>query len=702
MPRSAALPPLTSKTVAAGILGVLLLLLLRPAPLLADPPITLLYTDWTVEPGRVFYRGSAGEETLLQASAGRLYTITVGPDGVAYASDANRNDLLRWTGGALTLVHHHTTYLRDIAFDPQGRLYFSEATGAAGDGRIYRLDDAGPTLFFTVSLAAVGGFWAGHFAFAPDGTLYLSTGNRVGSSLYRVQAGAPVVFYTDPAGSIAGFAFDPPGNIYYADWFHRIYRVTPAAVRTVALENPGRRFADVAVVSRSIALGPQAGRVNGVAFHPTNPDILYAATSTGGVFRSADGGQNWFLRSRGLTHPGTDGVLVHPVTPSTVFAVTPAGVFRSADHGLSWAQPLAVVPPLPPPDLSSEIRASQKSPIRFDPGDASIYAAPFCAGLYRSADGLAWTQIYPTGPVPPAQSCVTSIDVSPADGGTVYITTPGAIRKRVGATGPWTQIGMEINDADPFVLRVAPSDPNRLYVAAMALEGSPLNTNVWVRPTGAGAFVRTTVAPPWLDWFTAMSIAVHPTDPLRLFLGTVALYGTPDAATWTWTTCGDSETCGVDYRGLAFDPPGNRLYASHDQGIFRLDLATSSFTAVEQGLVNTRSTTSTWGQAAGSTAARRTRARSAGSAAAPGRAWPPTGPATCSACSRIRPTRCGSSCAPTRRRCCAARTVAGASPPAVSFRARASGTTSSPITRPARRSTPARSSPACTGRPTTG
>ena len=71
-------------------------------------------------PGRVFYQGATGEQTLLQATTGRIYNVAVGPDGVIYLSDANTNDLLRWSGGKLTLVHSHTTYLRDVAFDPRG------------------------------------------------------------------------------------------------------------------------------------------------------------------------------------------------------------------------------------------------------------------------------------------------------------------------------------------------------------------------------------------------------------------------------------------------------------------------------------------------------------------------------------------------------------------------------------------------------
>lgn len=568
---------------------------LWPSQSMAQPPLKLLYTDWTVVPGRVFYQGSGGEQTLVQAAAGRLYSVAVGPDGVTYLADANTFDVLTWVGGAPQVLYHHTTYVRDVAFDAQGRLYLSEATGAAGTGRIYRLDDAGATLFYTVTLASVGGFWAGNFAFAPDGTLYLSSGNRVGASIYRVTGGTPVVFYTDPAGAIKGFDFDPAGNIFYADWFTRIYRVTPGAVRTTEMILPGRRLADVAAVTRSIALGPEAGRVNSVALHPSNPNILYAGGSSGGVFRSANAGSRWWLRSRGITDPNVDGLLVHPTAPAIVFAVGPSGVFRSTDEGLNWTQPLVIAQPLPPlvawPNL---LREQQKNPIRYEPTTGALYAAPFCAGLYRSPDGISWTQVYPVGPAAPLESCVTFIDVSPSGGGTVYIATPLGIRQKIGG-GAWTAIGAEISDADPVVLRVAPSDPDRLYVAATQFDAWPPNTNVWVRATAGGAFTRTTLMPPWPSWFPAFSLAVHPSNALRLFFGTVSLYRTENASTWTAVTgstaidrCTDSAVCGADYRGLFFDAAGSRLFAAHDQGIFRLDLATNTYTALDAGLVNTQ------------------------------------------------------------------------------------------------------------------
>lgn len=77
-----------------------------------------------------------------------------------------------------------------------------------------------------------------------------------------------------------------------------------------------------------------------MAFHPTDPKVMYAV-GAGGVVRSADGGKTWELRRTGLVAGPlgyVDGsvVLVDADTPTTIYAGTSAGVFRSLDEGSSW------------------------------------------------------------------------------------------------------------------------------------------------------------------------------------------------------------------------------------------------------------------------------------------------------------------------------------------------------------------------------
>lgn len=177
--------------------------------------------------------------------------------GKMYVSNSNQFKLFAVNSatGAASDVFTHTTYLRDVAFDPAGNLYFSEATGAGADGKIYRLNlsSGTVTLFYNVLRSSVGGFWAGDFTFAPDGHLYISTGNVIGGRVYRVDdpasASAPISVYSIPGESVTGIAFDRHGRFYYSNWNStagHIYQLDlSTGTRTLLFSAPGAGIWDV-------------------------------------------------------------------------------------------------------------------------------------------------------------------------------------------------------------------------------------------------------------------------------------------------------------------------------------------------------------------------------------------------------------------------------------------------------------------------
>lgn len=85
--------------------------------------------------------------------------------------------------------------------------------------------------------------------------------------------------------------------------------------------------------------GPDGGLVRVLAVDPRTPTTLYAATS-GGVFKSLDGGTRWTAANRGLGFRPVVALAVDPVTPATLYAATEeffgGGVFKSADGGATW------------------------------------------------------------------------------------------------------------------------------------------------------------------------------------------------------------------------------------------------------------------------------------------------------------------------------------------------------------------------------
>ncbi len=81
--------------------------------------------------------------------------------------------------------------------------------------------------------------------------------------------------------------------------------------------------------------------------HPTDPARVLVAMSTGGVYRTADGGESWAPANRGILAdflPGEEpefGQCVHkvarnPSRPDQLFAQNHGGVYRSDDGGDRW------------------------------------------------------------------------------------------------------------------------------------------------------------------------------------------------------------------------------------------------------------------------------------------------------------------------------------------------------------------------------
>ncbi|MCS7094823.1 MAG: WD40 repeat domain-containing protein [Thaumarchaeota archaeon] len=154
-----------------------------------------------VNPAR-FYIASYGQLYIYDHSRGRLESVLqrriscfdFDPNDPRklYYTDANNVEIRLFTSesGEKT-VYRHDTYVRCVRFGRDGMLYFSEASGAGADGKIFRLRGESAELFYVVKLRDVDGFWAGDFDFNERGDLYLASGNRIPSSIYFVVNQVP-------------------------------------------------------------------------------------------------------------------------------------------------------------------------------------------------------------------------------------------------------------------------------------------------------------------------------------------------------------------------------------------------------------------------------------------------------------------------------------------------------------------------------
>jgi hypothetical protein len=315
-----------SKMLLIGFL-LSLLLLLSPLPHGGMAQVlrergaewtSIYFSDSTESPGSVYeYRqGTRSKTAIFTRASDRLYSFAFAPwdPDRLYFVNANDKKIFAVSLGRRLLtedvIFTHTTYVRDIAFDTHNNLYFSESSGAGADGKIWRIEPNGTaTLFFNVKLSNVDGFWAGTFTFSPDNVLFLSSGNRIPSSVYRVDMVAKTVtrlgLLDSPSEAIVGITFGPSGRLYYANNKTRIYMVYPegAPGKKVAYEDSRQQLWDVGF--RESAPGitipgtwVMPYPVRAIRFNEINSDGLYKKYKDGAsgiTMKNAPfGGGLWF------------------------------------------------------------------------------------------------------------------------------------------------------------------------------------------------------------------------------------------------------------------------------------------------------------------------------------------------------------------------------------------------------------------------
>jgi hypothetical protein len=254
-------------------------------PALAALPQGIYLADGNADPGAVYRLAADGSLALLYLrQSGRLSNFAFSPTEELYHSYHNAFLIYRVTPNGEALHYTHNTYVRDLAFDANGALYFSEASGAGGDGKIYRLiagrDGPVAELFVTVPLAAVGS-WGGDFAFGPDGALYVSHGNTNNAALFKLTAAAGFqkVYQRSDGGTFGAFFLDALSSIYFTDANVAIYRLLLPADRAPLWAVPGgRSISDINLIGRTGPTPPATPTVT--ATRSATATATHTATAT--------------------------------------------------------------------------------------------------------------------------------------------------------------------------------------------------------------------------------------------------------------------------------------------------------------------------------------------------------------------------------------------------------------------------------------
>lgn len=347
-----------------------------------------------------------------------------------------------------------------------------------------------------------------------------------------------------------------------------------------------------AAINSFTPLGPDAGEVLKVAFHPTNASIAYAATHAG-FFRSIDGGETWAVAPCTRNHPIADfavdpnngdrvviGVLgltlavttdagascstlgefpaahLNPAdnvefgSDGTLYIIALERLYRSADGGSTWQERTA--------------KLSWTDRLRVDPQNSNELYTYGPYGGFRSTDGgMSWSDVE----LPDNTDDLVILAVAPATQKLLTSTATG-LWSSIDAGATWESVGTP-NTMVAFA--VDPSDSNVLYagVTPSALIRSEDGGAVW---TPVASDARTN---------NIKSIAVNPIDPNVILISSYSglLRSADRGANWQLANAGIT-AAGIE-KIVAAPGSGDIYVLTQFLGIYALDREAKWATAVD-------------------------------------------------------------------------------------------------------------------------
>lgn len=350
--------------------------------------------------------------------------------------------------------------------------------------------------------------------------------------------------------------------------------------------------------------------VNAVAVDAGPPETVYASVLLQGIFKSVDGGASWQRVNVGLVALQADQLVAQPGHPGTVYALTPAGIFRTTNAGAQWTRlpsfpttaannaTVIAVDPLAsqtiyaglPDQLLKTVDGGQNwvridgqafrgwyvDEIAIDPGAPNtvyVAAADFAggaSGLFRSSDGgSTWTSV--SAGLPGGKRAV-ALAVPPTALGAVYVAPLGSV---VFASADGGEHWSALDDglAHASALAFDPTASNTLYAVGAAAGVPPgVSTGVFRTDDGGDSWQSRSKG---IGAYELEAVVVDPKLSSTLYVRTFSqgiLKSTDAGQSWQPINNGLGDSgAGIGVEMLAIDPVDPRvLYASvYGKGYFK-------------------------------------------------------------------------------------------------------------------------------------
>ncbi len=312
------------------------------------------------------------------------------------------------------------------------------------------------------------------------------------------------------------------------------------------------------------------GRVNAIAFHPTDADKIYVGAPAGGFWITEDGGDTWTSYTDDMPTLGVSSIVVDHSNPNTIYMGTGdrdagdaagMGIFKSTDGGINWTV------------WNNGMGNATVGRLLMHPTNNEMIFSASSNGLFKSIDaGENWYQVN--------NGSFKEVVFKADDPSIIFASKGGSFYRSNDVGESFIEITSGIGSASRGVIGVSPADANVVYFHTVS--GSEFAAIY--RSSDAGLnFTEMSNSPNIMSWgcdggsggqgWYDLDLAVDPTDENTIYSGGVNVWkSTNGGSSWSinshWTG-----SCGVpavhaDCHILEFSPVNGNLYAGNDGGFY--------------------------------------------------------------------------------------------------------------------------------------
>ncbi|MDX9845663.1 MAG: T9SS type A sorting domain-containing protein [Tenuifilaceae bacterium] len=350
------------------------------------------------------------------------------------------------------------------------------------------------------------------------------------------------------------------------------------------------------------------GRINCIAFHPTDPNTFWVGAPSGGLWKTDDGGASWTVLTDNLPVIGVSEIIIPNdyETSQTLYIATgdrdagdnySIGVLKSTDGGQTWNQTGLTFP------VSSGNRITR---LLVHPTQQNIFYAATNGGIFKSTNsGDTWTSVL--------SGLFFDMEFKHgSEDNTLFAVTANRsgnslIYKTVDAGENWDVVHTFPKSAYRIELDVSRSNPEYVYALSSGtdygLEGIYRSNNGGSSfekvydPSGDGKnllnwYINSTEAGG--QGFYDLTLSVSPTSEFILYLGGINTWkSNTGGLTWNcvnfWTSYSGYNTVGApvvhaDKHYMTYQND-NTFFEANDGGIYKTTDGGSTWTDLTNGLV---------------------------------------------------------------------------------------------------------------------